>query len=360
MYRLILVVLSLLLISCGSKTSSSPVQLHSIRNINDISLSEEALKGIEDNGFIVTETAEDDMYEVYSKLAKRKRPVFVTTDIVLHTNHLLFDYILRIIEIHELHERVAVLSEGLLNELTGIHGKEKLNDFEQQALERTIGFFALPCKILSIPVHLPKSIEQKVTSELQLIEKAEGFAQSPLFDIKEDYSQYKPRGHYTRNETLKNYFKVMMWFGRMPFYLKPPSSAVGFENQEEMGKNLTLSALYITYVLENNSLLYDTYKSIYEITSFLVGESDDLTPFDYSTLLKEVYGAESGRASLSIDHLLAAFISRAQEKPAPSIVSGVLLDTETDTFPRSFKFMGQRFIPDSYIFQNLVYDRVTR
>ena len=35
----------------------------------------------------------------------------------------------------------------------------------------------------------------------------------------EDYSQYIPRGHYTRSEELKKYFKAMMWYGRLTFRL---------------------------------------------------------------------------------------------------------------------------------------------
>ncbi len=29
-----------------------------------------------------------------------------------------------------------------------------------------------------------------------------------------------PRGHYTQSEQLKRYFNVMMWYGRMAFFLK--------------------------------------------------------------------------------------------------------------------------------------------
>ncbi len=35
----------------------------------------------------------------------------------------------------------------------------------------------------------------------------------------EDYRQYNPRGHYTRSEDLKMYFKAMMWYGRLTFRL---------------------------------------------------------------------------------------------------------------------------------------------
>jgi len=56
-----------------------------------------------------------------------------------------------------------------------------------------------------------------VEAELKLIDAHSGFTESPIFIYKEDYSQYVPRGHYTRSEKLKNYFRVFMWYGRMNF-----------------------------------------------------------------------------------------------------------------------------------------------
>ena len=29
-----------------------------------------------------------------------------------------------------------------------------------------------------------------------------------------DYSQFQPRGHYTKSAALKRYFRTMMWLGR--------------------------------------------------------------------------------------------------------------------------------------------------
>ena len=59
----------------------------------------------------------------------------------------------------------------------------------------------------------------------------------------EDYSQYKPRGHYTINSDLARYFKAMMWYGRRSFTTKSDT--------------LTLQALLLTHLLnrpENRDL----------------------------------------------------------------------------------------------------------
>jgi len=360
MYRYFVYILfSLFFISCSSNTSQTAVDIKLIDNIGEFNISDDASKGLSENGFILTKSNNKDIYGVYEELKKLNRPIFITTDLILHTDHLLFDYILRIIEIRELDNLTRQLSKDMFNEMINIYNRSNLSSLEKEALERDLGFFAVSCKIFDTDIKVPKAIEKKVEKELTLIKNAEGFAKSPLFEIKEDYSQYKPRGHYTRNETLKNYFKAMMWFGRMPFFAKPPKSNTASEEQEKLGISHTLSAIYITYILNNNPLLLESYNKIYKLTSFFVGESDDLGVTDYLSIMKEVYGKEIKLTLLSKKDLLSQFINKVKERKPPKIISGLLTDQETDELPRVFKFMGQRFIPDAYIFQNLVYDKVS-
>ena len=59
-------------------------------------------------------------------------------------------------------------------------------------------------------------------AELKLINAHQTTAVSPLMSmgaqpdelesLKEDYTQYIPRGHYTSSDELKSYFKAMMWY----------------------------------------------------------------------------------------------------------------------------------------------------
>ncbi len=104
-----------------------------------------------------------------------------------------------------------------------------------------------------------------------MIENHQGIAVSPLMNmggsgdsvdlLQEDYSQYIPRGHYERTDSLKAYFKSMMWYGRLTFRL---------ESEDE-----TRSAVLITLALNKgeNSQMWDR---IYATTNFFVGKSDDI------------------------------------------------------------------------------------
>ncbi|WP_254591385.1 DUF3160 domain-containing protein [Methanocella conradii] len=125
-------------------------------------------------------------------------------------------------------------------------------------------------------------------------------------------------------------------------------------------KEQTRMAILITLALKDKAL--DLWKGIYEPTVFFVGETDDLSAFDYSQLLLEVYGSDISLADLADDTKLQAFIDKALKLKEPRIVSTLLTDQEyaesgTDTI-KGFRLMGQRFIPDSYMFQELVYAKV--
>ena len=101
----------------------------------------------------------------------------------------------------------------------------------------------------------------------------------------EDYSQYIPRGHYTRNEKLENYFKAMMWYGRIDFKLRPASK----EPAITYGKKMTLQAILMADALLRDEDAFKLWKMIYEPTVYFVGKTDDLYVYDYIKLIEETF-----------------------------------------------------------------------
>ena len=58
-------------------------------------LSDEAKDYLKQNGFVVTPGREKEIFDIYRECKKRRQPIFLTTDAVLHTSHIFFDYLLR-------------------------------------------------------------------------------------------------------------------------------------------------------------------------------------------------------------------------------------------------------------------------
>ena len=334
------------------------VDLNSVANPDVLlALSDGQRTLLEQNGFVVVPHGVQQIYQIYQAAKDQGQPIFVTTDALLHTYHILYDYTLRFAEIKYFVDDLQGLNEAML--AASLQQVQSTSGQVQEAAEHNVAFFAVASVLLNPGVAVPSEVQDLVQAELSLIEAHGGFAESPIFGYKEDYSQYVPRGHYTRNETFERYFKAMMWYGRMMFRLKPG------DNPEDVQKGrmetrqaiLVVAALQSATVGEQPALA--VWDRIYEPTVFFVGKTDDLNVYDYSQLIQEVYGESLNLGDLEDQARLDAFIEKAMTLRPPEIVSSFVTDQEEPgEVTKGFRFMGQRFIPDSYIFQQLVYDEV--
>jgi hypothetical protein len=341
----------------------------SMRNLDgmkNITLSVPKMELLERNGFAVSPGKEKEIYDIYTQAKKRGQNIFVTTDAVLHTCHIFFDYLLRILELEKLYPRVVGLTDRMIAVSSDQYEKAKQEDVKEAA-RLNIGFFSAAKKILSPDFDPGFGLGPLIDSELSSIEAHKGlefrallsYIENPSASITpyayEDFSQYIPRGHYTRNETFQKYFKVMMWYGRIDFKLKPGES----DDAIRHGKMMTLQAILIADALMKDDEAYRTWQMIYQPTVYFVGKTDDLTVDDYINLIPNVYAAEGHVDRYGEESQLTEFITKAMELRPPRILSGAAFteDGEFQSTTKGFRFMGQRFIPDSYMFQEFVYGR---
>ncbi|MBN1883179.1 MAG: DUF3160 domain-containing protein [Deltaproteobacteria bacterium] len=327
-------------------------------------LSEEAEALLEHNGFVVVGGNQEEIYDIYDDADESGQPVFVTTDLVLHTGHIFFDYLLRILEVEELSDAAKDLTDRML--VLSIDQYESATDPDvKEAALLNIGYFSVAKKIIDPAFEPGYGLDEMVDAEIENITAHEGlkfrellpYVENPDLETTpyayEDYSQYVPRGHYTRNETFETYFLVMMWYGRIDFKLTPGKN----EDAKEDGRMMTLQALLITDALANDGNVFDLWKRIYEPTTYFVGKADDLTVYDYRKLADDIFPKGKSVDRYAQADLLSTFIEGARKLNPPKILSGAAFtdDGEFDDTTMGFRFMGQRFIPDSYMFQQLVY-----
>lgn len=310
------------------------------------------------NGFVSRPSQFRQVYDVYNYCQKADIPIFVTTDSMLHVYHILFDYTLRILESRKFYDDLSRLNAVML-ERSVAQLKKANNPQAITAAEKNVAYFAVASVLLDPAVSVPADVKDLVDAELQLIEAHEGGFPSPIFGYEEDYSQYVPRGHYTRNEKFEKYFKSMMWYGRMSFRLSPREG-------EEKAKEETLQAILIITAIKDaiikGEFALKVWDRIYEPTVFFVGKTDDLNIYDYMELMARIYGSDYGLLSpdaLADNAKLENFIAEARKLRSPMISSSFVMEGEDlGVVTKGFRFMGQRFIPDSYMFQKLVHDAV--
>lgn len=309
------------------------------------------------NHFTVKKSQYKQLYDIYNESTWNATPIFVTTDAVLHIYHVLYDGLLSEIEVQKFVETLALLTETLIDSTASLHSQSKKPE-TREALLHNLAFLSVGKKLLKgADASVPEIVSAFVDSELVLISDHDGFHCSPVLGpfSELDYSQFQPRGHYTRNDTLEAYFQTMMWYGWTIFTMEP-------ELFGELASRHTLQALLLVqmlYALESNgSTQVELWGSIYESTVFFVGKTDDPNVRDYRNIADMIYGSDFLSLppdSLADASLLESFMTEAQKLPEPAIPNWIY---GTFLTYKGFRFMGQRFIPDSYMFARLVLPEV--
>ena len=340
--------------------------LANIANLGQFpTLPSEVSQMIVNNGFAVIPQSEiKQIHEILEINDDERVPSFVSSDAVLHAYHVLYDLALREVEVYSFWDLLGNLTAALLDTSFAQYEAAPEGRWKEAAL-RNLMFFTVAIMLLDnetiIPPTYPSEVETEVEIVLQLIEEHSSMSNAWFMDYKEDFTQFVPRGHYTRSERLERYFQAMMLYGRVSFRLQPERPPI----PNEKGMNNTAQAILISLALTEDvpslpgsPVGLDVWDALYEPTAFFVGSADDLVPSEYLTLIQSIYGSEVQITDLDDDQLLEQFIEDALQLREPLILGHPVPDTETLTQTKGLRFMGQRYVPDSYILGQLVYKNV--
>jgi len=338
-----------------------PIDLAGVQYADKTQLTEAQRLLLSQNGFVVLppKPAEyREFYQVYEAGRYDLHPIFVTTDSIYHVYHLLFDKMLRDLERDSFIAILNSLTSTMLTASYQQYGTLKGTALEEPAL-RNVAFFAVAAQLLGLPDAVPSEATNLVNAELALIDGAADTQVSPIWDrpdlptdkkLIEDYSQYIPRGHYTRSEELKKYFRTMMWYGRLTYRLR---------DDFETRRALLMTQAIRTATAADGTSAVTLWQNIYEPTAFIVGKADDLSFFEYGALMDTVFGPNADPKSFADDAKFAAFMAAAKSLPPPQVNSmWVWIWEDTEQATKGFRFMGQRFTLDAYVFGQLIWRKV--
>jgi len=333
--------------------------LDNVVNQDRFYLNDNTKKLLIKNAFVVQPGSYQEFYSLYENNRYQKIPNFITTDSVLHNYHLYFDYLLRSTEEEKLIPALNDLTDLMISESQAQYDSLAGTSWENAA-KRNLAFFVLAKKLLQSDYVVPEMVAGEVEKELALIDAHAGIDVSPIMTIgvanvnpgtalKEDYSQYIARGHYTRSEGLTKYFKAMMWYGRITFRLRSDGE--------------TRSAILMTKALSENETAGSLWQNIYEPTNFFVGRSDDLNFYHYRSVLLAAFEEDLSLDSLSKNHeAFTAFLEATKELDPPNVNSIPIFDPtinpDREKEIKGFRLMGQRYTVDSDIHQRLVFREV--
>jgi hypothetical protein len=146
------------------------------------------------------------------------------------------------------------------------------------------------------------------------------------------------------------YFRAMIWYGRLTYRLMDD-----FETQRAL---LLVQAMRAATASDGTPAL-TLWQNIYDPTVFIVGKADDLGIHEYGALSDQIFGAAPALTSFADPALFTAFKSASESLPPPQVNSmWVWIWQDQETVTKGFRFMGQRFTLDAYVFGQVIWRRV--
>ncbi len=307
----------------------------------------EAERLLTENMFYVAEGWSKEFFETYENNRYGLTPNFVTVDSMMHTYHLYFSYLMKKTERNYLADQLRDVSAAMLSESQAQYEALAGTEWEAAA-KRNVAFFAIGAKLQDLGVSVPDETADLVNSEISKIMEAAAISDCALTGSMIDYSQFKPRGYYEGDESLEKYFRAMMWYGQ-----------IGFLQKEE---DLDRSALLMTLAMSGDIL--PRWESIYVVTSFFAGASDDLGYYEYRAAIDAAYGEDILVSGLAGNTAAWEMFRQLTAAMAPPAINSIPTLDDNDPSTKSteenkgFRFMGQRFTVDAAIFQRLIYENV--
>jgi hypothetical protein len=321
---------------------------------------------LNEHGFMVTERLSGPSFgNRFLDIYHKDLPVFISSDAILHAFHVSYDQILKEVELGLLIDKLTALLSGMKANILVLESQNSSMPAAEQNLKDVDVYLTVALKLLKGDETPYYADNAETINELMNYIKSEDLQEIPFFSTtsrKIDFSQFKIRGHYEDEyyPELGRYFQAMIWLGRMELYLIGPETVENKPTRAEVQRQ-TIDALLIADLMNsaNQTNNYHEFESV--ITSF-VGEQDNVT-FDNLETLKESLNITSSfelSDSIKFDEFQAELSQ--QSFAFQRILSQVLMNnpsTPDSIKPASaFMLFGQRFIIDSYVTGNVVYDKI--
>ena len=293
------------------------------------------------NGFAIVPGEEDQLFHIYERNDYRQFPSFVTTDLYLQAFHMFFDCLLKETEEQKFSPMVTLFVKQNYEQMMQL-ASTTTDARIKAAAEHNAAYYAIAYELntgKSLPV--PASFSELVKEEINHVNAAEttsseflGYTEAknmPMFI----YNIYRPRGHYTRNETLKRYFCAMMWLQNAPF---------GTDKDDQLEQ-----ALLLAQTIGGNANLTKQYKDITEPITYLMGMPDDVSILQ---VYAEIQKSGSTVSELINDKKKFDAIRKALEELSKK--QSIIKPKFQASSPFKICLMPQRYMPDSEVLQEMV------
>jgi hypothetical protein len=342
--------------------SYDPLEAEHVKQIDmTLALTEAERAKLGENGFVVSERLSYPSFgQALLDTYQKDLPVMVTADMILHALHSSYDAILMELELTVLRPTIR---ESLLATRGALAGFEATTPEAQAALSDCDMYLTVALSLLDGQqlASAGGTVDDKVTFFLTKI-AALGMEGVEIFGAPRimDFSQFEPRGHYEDLPELQQYFRAMMWLGRVDlrFVEFDPYADQWIFRDRQLADAWLLTSAAKASGATVGLLKADT------ILRALVGDVDYVTFVGVEGLsaahgidsLDEASALDADTTSAVTEELLAG--KWGEQKINSHWLTTNPMSAEPTPLPPAFAFFGQRFTVDSHVFSNVVYDNI--
>lgn len=274
--------------------------------------------------------------------------MYITSDSIAHAVHRSFDSILASIESATLTAKLRAVLDGARRRLPTV-----IRAYGRQAVADVDVYLAVASGLLADATADPVAGGNAGVIGDLIVRAQEGTGSGPLplFGAAEkgdmvDWSQEKPRGHYTQTSGLSAYFRATMWLGRVGMTV-----VRGGPDGDVLDRRALAAALACRAAFDDPEA-HAAWADVEAVVTGFFGPADGLSFGALDGALRELGVATPPNALALPD---AKLISALKTYGTQRIRTHPIAGGHTET---SFRPMGQRYAFDSDVLSAVVHDRV--
>jgi hypothetical protein len=314
-------------------------------------------------GFVISDRRHFPSFaEGWLAIYRADLPLYVSADAILHALHRSYDAILKDIETTVLFDRLDALLVGMRAHLAAPEGAS-LSPQERSDADLFTGV-ALSLLRGTPPTAVAGASAGEMTTWVDRATKAQGHEVMQLFGSTRDvdFSQFTPRGHYAAPDPaapaslgkLSRYFRAVMWLGRTDARIVVPGPLGTLVLRR---RELELACSTRALMGPREVAIWQTLETTMDT---FVGPRDAMGPADVDRFYGDLgIGGFGELASVPNSKLLETIVRGEYgfQRIASDLLYGDMHHPQP--LPRSFSFTGQRYLVDSSVLSDVVFDRVT-
>lgn len=286
--------------------------------------------------FAIVPARHEQLFHVYDKNHYEYIPSFITTDLYLQVLHKHFSSVLRRVEENKFIPLLTPLLDNILRDAAEL--ERSVSDPQAKRTARwTTVYLAIAHSLLTGEHHA--AMPDAYQSELDKITTGKGegseFLQSHLIQ----YSQFVPRGNYTRSPELQNYFRCMKWLNNAPMYI----------NTDER----LMASVWMASCIRKSKSNLDAFNKFNNAIRFIVGDEDNLSIAHVITAIAPAEAANpSGWNKEKLNELRKKLIAINPDRIKPATISPEAAKELSEPF---VLFTAGRYTFDAEILSKLVH-----